>query len=1517
MTSSSGSGVCRDTSNCLTVAVRNLEVVSATPSACNPNNNTYSLSVELNYIHSNGSDLTISTGDRTFTVSPDGSGSQTFQLNNLNSRAAGAQNVRAAFVQAPACRDTLFGAFTPPARCIEDLEDTYLCAASGGVDIDLLGNPIANDTPVCVDLSSKNIDPTEADSLLLWVFSRRNRPTSVTFTSDNGLSVTIPQNQGIAAGGNGFYYRVMVPADGSTNYCAQTAGNNKNDERSFGTFVYHTPPEGDGAVSSIFTGRYLFYNRSLATSPGVEDCLTRFATVAAGNAAQRDIVLQIAIDDLEANDPRTIDFEFTAGSINDSYTRSGPTFDMGSLGIYEFTLENVPQNVTEVEIEICSRQATNGQSLFFTGVIADGTAGCAQNCALSIDPASVTPSACDPATNTYTLDLTVNYENFPAGYLEIVVSDTVFRFAPDGSGMETLQLTDLPGRGVEPLDLIARFAQNQSCADTLQNAYTPPAGCRGNLETEDPCVPTNGVVIDLLGTPITDDSQYCLNLANEGIDPAQTDSLLLWVFSRNNKPTSVTFTSDNGLNITLDQNQGVAAGGSGFYYRTKVAADGSTNYCAQTAGNNQNNERSFGSFVFHSPPGGNGAVSSTFIGEYLFWNSSMATDPGTEDCLTLIETVAAGDQAQRDIVLQIAVDDLEDNDPRTIDFEFTAGSINDSYTRSGPTFDLGSLGIYEFTIENVPQSVTDIEIEVCSKQVNDGQSLFFTGVVADAEAGCATNCSLSIDPATVTTTNCDPNTNTYVLGFVFSYDDLPGSGEVLVSLQDSLYSYHTEGTSPDTVLIGGLHSRQAQPIDLIVYAAADSTCADTLHNAYTPPLGCGDDFETTFPCASENGTEIETLGIPVTDDSQYCLDLTNNGIVPAQADSLLLWVFSRGNQPDFVTFTSDNGLNVVVIDGISAGGGGFYYRTKVAADGSTNYCAQTAGNNQNNERSFGSFVFHTPPDGDGAVSSTFIGEYLFWNQSMATDPGVEDCLTLTETVAAGDRAQRDIVLQIAVDDLENNDPRTIDFEFTAGSINDSYTRSGPTFDLGSLGIYEFTIENVPQSVTDIEIEVCSKQVNDGQSLYFTGVVANADAGCQPCQLSVSTNDPEICTGESATITATPTNGDGNYTYSWTVPTGETDPGDTNSFSAATDGDYIVTVTDGAGCTATDTSTVVINSNPTVSVNDPTVCEGETKTIMATVLSGPSPYNYAWSVPMGVSDPGDVASFAAGTEGAYTVTVTDGNGCTATGTGNLTVLPNATGEENYTGCEGDGYSVEVNGTTYNEMNPMGTETLMAANGCDSVVTINLIYFEGPTVSVADQSGICEGDAATITATVSGGGGSNSYQWSVPAGVTDPGDVMSFQSTEPGTYAVTVTDSNGCTGTDSGELSVVTLTATINAVACEDNGTPAISTDDYFTFTLIADQNGANSTTYEVVRNAQPDGAGGTVIATGNYGDMLTLGQDKQFAADGNSTYPLTIRESGGDGCFIQETVGPVEPCSNCPNPNCGPVQIQENSRDGME
>ncbi len=56
-------------------------------------------------------------------------------------------------------------------------------------------------------------------------------------------------------------------------------------------------------------------------------------------------------------------------------------------------------------------------------------------------------------------------------------------------------------------------------------------------------------------------------------------------------------------------------------------------------------------------------------------------------------------------------------------------------------------------------------------------------------------------------------------------------------------------------------------------------------------------------------------------------------------------------------------------------------------------------------------------------------------------------------------------------------------------------------------------------------------------------------------------------------------------------------------------------------------------------------------------------------------------------------------------------------ENYNGCQGDDYEVIVNNVVYNQGNPTGTETMISATGCDSIVNVTLI-FNAPSTSEED-------------------------------------------------------------------------------------------------------------------------------------------------------------------------------------------------------
>ncbi len=88
------------------------------------------------------------------------------------------------------------------------------------------------------------------------------------------------------------------------------------------------------------------------------------------------------------------------------------------------------------------------------------------------------------------------------------------------------------------------------------------------------------------------------------------------------------------------------------------------------------------------------------------------------------------------------------------------------------------------------------------------------------------------------------------------------------------------------------------------------------------------------------------------------------------------------------------------------------------------------------------------------------------------------------------------------------------------------------------------------------------------------------------------------------------------------------------------------------------------------------------------------------------------------------------GCDSTVNINLIFSSEITEELNYTGCEGDGFSVVVNGTLYDESQPSGTEIISDAgtNGCDSIININLAF--GAVAEEFFTHSGCQGDGFTL-------------------------------------------------------------------------------------------------------------------------------------------------------------------------------------------
>lgn len=78
------------------------------------------------------------------------------------------------------------------------------------------------------------------------------------------------------------------------------------------------------------------------------------------------------------------------------------------------------------------------------------------------------------------------------------------------------------------------------------------------------------------------------------------------------------------------------------------------------------------------------------------------------------------------------------------------------------------------------------------------------------------------------------------------------------------------------------------------------------------------------------------------------------------------------------------------------------------------------------------------------------------------------------------------------------------------------------------------------------------------------------------------------------------------------------------------------------------------------------------------------------------------------EGVYFDTLMSSNFCDSVIRTELSIADTLRNMISYEGCEDDGYSIVANNVTYNQSKPKGVEKLKARFGCDSLITIDLIF-----------------------------------------------------------------------------------------------------------------------------------------------------------------------------------------------------------------
>ncbi len=265
--------------------------------------------------------------------------------------------------------------------------------------------------------------------------------------------------------------------------------------------------------------------------------------------------------------------------------------------------------------------------------------------------------------------------------------------------------------------------------------------------------------------------------------------------------------------------------------------------------------------------------------------------------------------------------------------------------------------------------------------------------------------------------------------------------------------------------------------------------------------------------------------------------------------------------------------------------------------------------------------------------------------------------------------------------------------------------------------------------------------NIASNITFQSQSSTGATNCNVVNPVVNNNGP-ICYGDTLKLYCNTVAG---ATYAWTGPNGFTsslqNPVIPNA-TTANAGDYTCIITVGGVAQTPATTTVVVNAQPTITVNSPTICSGQSTNLTA---SGGS--TYLWSTGS-TSNPITISPTA---NSSYTVTGTDANGCT--------------------------------------------------NTAVSVVTVN----SGVTATASNNSPICEGTVLNLTSTPDGGtnyswSGPNSFS----SAVQNP-TITNVTAAASGTYTVTVTLTGGCTGTAQTTVTVnslptISCPGTYNVVAC---------------------------------------------------------------------------------------------------------------------
>ena len=390
-------------------------------------------------------------------------------------------------------------------------------------------------------------------------------------------------------------------------------------------------------------------------------------------------------------------------------------------------------------------------------------------------------------------------------------------------------------------------------------------------------------------------------------------------------------------------------------------------------------------------------------------------------------------------------------------------------------------------------------------------------------------------------------------------------------------------------------------------------------------------------------------------------------------------------------------------------------------------------------------------NGSAQVTATGgVGNYTYaWSNGATTDTAtglLAGDYDVTVTDANG--CETTCAVTIATSDIPNCSITGVD---TSCGTDNGSAQVTATGGVGTY-TYQWSTGATTEVVTNLSEGNYDVTVTDSNGCFTT---CSVTIGTSTNPTSTIAGTDSTCGDANGSATVTAQDGVAPYVYLWS------NGSSTDTANGLSQGTYSVTITDNMGCQTINSIDIATSLNPTCTASaTTTTCGDENGTAEVNASGGVGPYTYSWS---NGATANSISGLAAG---AYTVTVTDSNGCVTSC--DVTVgssdIPTCTTTTTDTTCGDSNGSATVSATggvapyTYIWSNGATTATAssLAAgtytvtvtdlNGCSSECLANIVDSSAPTCSITPTDTACGESNGSAQANATGGTAPYTYAWS---------------------------------------------------------------------------------------------------------------------------------------------------------------------------